>query len=258
MPSSQPQKRPPPPPRTHLDNEDIRCVASPYSPSGISAPVASAEVKEVLLDRLRKEITSKMGGSVCRRRSSGGKPSGKKRRRGDGDASIDGEVGRKGDALSAMGGDDAAANRAGGSDAPMSTAESVVRSRFIVGINQCTRALEGACKRRAQQTAQGAESDASMPSLVLLARDVRPATIIAHISIYAHILGIPTLVLPGKASAELGAAAGIRSVAAAIFLSSPGEEGTPDDEQKEREWRDAHNEVNSFVKYAVSKIPREA
>ena len=129
----------------------------------------------------------------------------------------------------------------------------------MIGINQCTRALESACKQRNQQSDQGAESNAaaSVPSLVLLARDVRPATIVAHISIYAHILGIPTLVLPGKASAELGAAVGIRSVAAAIFLSSPGEEEMPGDEQKKREWRDAHIEVDSFVRYALSKIPRE-
>lgn len=97
------------------------------------------------------------------------------------------------------------------------------------------------------------------PSLILLARDVRPATILAHISLYARLLNIPILILPGKASVELGKVVGIRSVAAAVFLSScEDEEGKmmlDDDKQREREWKEAQSDVDSFVRYVVSKIP---
>eukprot|EP00578_Thalassiosira_sp_NH16_P013783 CAMPEP_0181120296 /NCGR_PEP_ID=MMETSP1071-20121207/24079_1 /TAXON_ID=35127 /ORGANISM="Thalassiosira sp., Strain NH16" /LENGTH=197 /DNA_ID=CAMNT_0023204939 /DNA_START=75 /DNA_END=665 /DNA_ORIENTATION=+ len=181
------------------ENEDIRCVASPYASSsteGITTPVLSAGMKHLILERLEKEIVCKLSsGSICyrRRRVPGKGQSGKKRRR---------ESQSIAEAAKAM-----------------ETAESVVRSRFIVGINQCTRMLESVFKHRNE----GQQQNAGLPLLILLARDVRPASIIAHISIYARLLNIPILILPGKASVELGKAVGIRSVAAAAFLSSPGE-----------------------------------
>ena len=123
------------------------------------------------------------------------------------------------------------------------------------GINQCTRALEKAYKTKSAKSS-------STPLLILLARDVRPATILAHIPTYAKALDIPTLILPGKASTELGKSVGIKSVACAIFLSScsNGEESkvssSEDDAQKkEDEWKEAQADVDSFVKYVISKIP---
>ena len=124
------------------------------------------------------------------------------------------------------------------------------------GINQCTRALEEAYKTKSAKFS-------STPLLILLARDVRPATILAHIPIYAKTLNIPTLILPGKASTELGKAVGIKSVACAVFLSSCSNGGedsktssSDDDAQKkEKEWKEAQADVDSFVKYVISKIP---
>ena len=123
------------------------------------------------------------------------------------------------------------------------------------GISQCTRALEKAYKTKSA-------TSSSTPLLILLARDVRPATILAHIPTYAKALDIPTLILPGKASTELGKAVGIKSVACAVFLSScsNGEESkvssSEDDAQKkEDEWKEAQADVDSFVKYVISKIP---
>ena len=128
-----------------------------------------------------------------------------------------------------------------------------------IGINQCTRALERAYKQQCHKKNDKDSNDSvttALPSLILLSRDVRPATIISHIVVYAKLLNIPTLIMPGRASTEFGKAIGIRSVSVAVFLSSSDKSGEPhDDKQKEKEWKEAHNDVDSFVKYVISKIP---
>ena len=126
-----------------------------------------------------------------------------------------------------------------------------------IGINQCTRILESAFQQQKEQQPQPGSTPTPIPSLILLSRDVRPATIIAHISLYANLLKIPTLILPGKASIELGKAVGVRSVAAAVFLSSCREGvSMSEDKQNGREWKETQNDVDSFVKYVISKIPK--
>ena len=130
---------------------------------------------------------------------------------------------------------------------------------YIIGINQCTRALERAYKQQCQSKKNDMNPTDSittaLPSLILLSRDVRPATIISHIVVYAKLLNTPTLIMPGRASTEFGKAVGIRSASVAVFLSSDNNCGELDDKQKEKEWKEAHNDVDSFVKYVISKIP---
>eukprot|EP00581_Thalassiosira_minuscula_P000029 CAMPEP_0183746810 /NCGR_PEP_ID=MMETSP0737-20130205/66944_1 /TAXON_ID=385413 /ORGANISM="Thalassiosira miniscula, Strain CCMP1093" /LENGTH=160 /DNA_ID=CAMNT_0025982515 /DNA_START=160 /DNA_END=642 /DNA_ORIENTATION=- len=123
--------------RTFLDNEDIRCVTSPYPNSStgiITTPVLSAEMKHVLLERLEKEIVSKLGGSISRVGTSKIATLSGQRRRRD----------RQGGKPSLE--SDAAKTKKNENEekvnVPMDMAEYVVRSRFVVGINQCTRILE--------------------------------------------------------------------------------------------------------------------
>ena len=253
------------------NNEDIRCVHN------IVTPVLSSELKPIILNRLQKEITSKIGGSICHKRRSSSSASkrigGKKRAREYKEASEPSQ--------------EKEAKQVYGINVSTSISESVVRSRLVVGrsiamlymylftkllillnymlyvyigINQCTRALERAYKQQCQSkkndmNPKNSEST-TFPSLILLSRDVRPATILSHIVVYAKLLNIPTLILPGRASLEFGKALGIRSVSVAVFLSSD-KSGEPphDDKQKEKEWKEAHNDVDSFVKYVISKIP---
>ena len=77
----------------------------------------------MLMERLEKEITSKLGGSICRSVSKRNL-SGKKRRRGN-----------KNENPALSGGATKANENVDDEkvDVPMGTAESVVRSRFIVG-----------------------------------------------------------------------------------------------------------------------------
>lgn len=82
---------------------------------------------------------------------------------------------------------------------------------------------------------------------------MRPALILSHIPIYADLLKIPILVLPGKASIEFGDLLGIKSVAAAMFLSPCSKSrktGCTDEES------DVHMYFDSFVNFAISRIPK--
>jgi ribosomal protein L7Ae-like RNA K-turn-binding protein len=89
-----------------------------------------------------------------------------------------------------------------------------------------------------------------VPSLIILAGDVRPATIFSHIPIYAHLLKVPVLIMPGKASEEFGNMLGIKSIAAAMFLSPSSIEKMSDVQL------DAHIDINSFINFAISKIKK--
>ncbi|KAL7522910.1 hypothetical protein ACHAWX_007653 [Stephanocyclus meneghinianus] len=242
--------------RQAVQDEDIRCVSYPYSSSGgngdvIVTPVVSLEVKQVLLDRLKGEIVSKLDGAWCRgQRLADVRRGGKKRKI------------HKCESDHQECGDDNSSQQS--KEVPLSIPEVVVRSRFIVGINQCSRMLEKAFRQKAQTNSTLSSSTSEtcinksqinlVPSLIILARDVRPASIFAHIPIYAHVLpGVRVMILPGNASVEFGNVLGIKSVAAAMFLSpgsKPHNDGFSSDEI------DAHNDIDAFINFAIANIPK--
>jgi hypothetical protein len=142
-------------------------------------------------------------------------------------------------------------------------------SYLCAGTNQCTRILEDAYRRRIERRTMrlpgstepptATTTTAVVPSLILLARDVRPSSVLVHVHAYARLLNVPILILPGgRASAELGKAAGLRSASMAMFLPPPPSCDEVDDgrEEGERERRGANSDVDSFVRYATSKIPK--
>mmetsp|Transcript_494 Transcript_494/g.1495 ORF Transcript_494/g.1495 Transcript_494/m.1495 type:complete len:243 (-) Transcript_494:967-1695(-) len=142
-----------------------------------------------------------------------------------------------------------ASDAVAGTAPPSSSKSSVVRTRLLVGSNACTRALESAAGRR---------RGAPPPSLAVLARDVRPPTAMSHIPALCRDVGTPLLLLPGKASVELGRALGARSAAALIFLPRPkdyGEKKVKEGGGMSKDDRICHRGIDSFVQYAKSKIP---
>jgi ribosomal protein L7Ae-like RNA K-turn-binding protein len=247
------------------------------------AAVISAETKRILLERLSAEITSKKTVAVRRRRrrlrhddnatKDKKNMGGRKRKRvvdeSTGQGSIENE-------------DDWTTGTANATNIVGNVKSSVIKSRFVLGINECTRTLEGTYKILLRQeqhdqqcTPQLPETETKstttaahiVPSLILLARDVRPTDVISHFYMYAKLLNIPLLILPGvRASEELGKAAGIRSVAVALFLPMPNltdngiiasdVDNEENRREEKREWRNAHADVDSFVRYAITKIPK--
>eukprot|EP00804_Cyclotella_cryptica_P015040 CCRYP_000623-RA/>CCRYP_000623-RA protein AED:0.02 eAED:0.02 QI:246/1/1/1/0.5/0.33/3/2623/169 len=144
----------------------------------------------------------------------------------------------------------------------LSIPEGVVRSRFIVGINQCSRMLEKAFRQKsknesllvstASETGINQGQISLVPSLIILARDVRPATIFSHIAIYALLLRVRVVILPGNASVEFGNVFGIKSIAAAMFLSPSSK---PRTDGLSSEELDAHNDIDAFINFVIAKIP---
>ena len=222
-----------------VDNESIDCIASPTGGLPIRTPVLSADDKTILIERLRKEVVEKFEFTLS-----------KKRQR---DTSI--VLGGNADTVNENENDGHKRKKGKRSKPPAAadtsstelTLSDIVKKRLITGTNQCTRALEAASR-----------GTGPLPYLVFLSRDVRPPTILAHIPILCQKMGIPALVLPGRASAELGNALGGRSVAVAVFLpSTAAAAAIPEGQQElcQGDIRECCRCIDSYVKFALSKVP---
>ena len=254
-----------PNPTSLLDCDSIDFIASPCGRTSqpIRTPVLSGDDKDILIDRLKKEVVDKFDFTLSRKVE-------RTQAAADGGA-VTFTMGSGG--IQMMVGDDDTCKSEEDQDnnkcknkkkkkkkkrpkpSPIerepTLADLVVKKRLIVGVNQCTRALEAAASNRTCK-----------PSLVLLSRDVRPPTILAHIPILCRQMDIPAVVLPGRASVELGKAVGGRSVAVAVFLPR-----STDDEEEEKtatsngdgpnasQMQECHRRIDSYVKFALSKVP---
>mmetsp|Transcript_7894 Transcript_7894/g.14872 ORF Transcript_7894/g.14872 Transcript_7894/m.14872 type:complete len:236 (-) Transcript_7894:39-746(-) len=133
------------------------------------------------------------------------------------------------------------------------------KSRIIVGTNSCTRLLEKlySSKSEGKNNESIQESSIIDPSsshiywtvsLCILSRDVRPATILSHIPYLCHLFNIPVLLLPGKASLELGAALGTKKVSIVLFQTK----SQSAMEDPEKKWQ---QQIDSYVDFVKKKIP---
>lgn len=95
------------------------------------------------------------------------------------------------------------------------------KERIVLGTNQCTRILErtmGGSGTTENNDASHTIQKAVLPSLIVLARDVYPPTMLAHVPVLARRYDIPLLLLPGRASVELGKAMGLKRTSVLLFL----------------------------------------
>ena len=194
-------------PLSVLDNESLACVASPSGP--IRTPVVCNVTKEIVLDRLDKEICKPFQFSLSVPRQQR-----QQVLRPDGTMET---IKRPAKRLK--------------TEATTSSANAVLKSRLKIGTNECTRALEKAVAK-----------DGPAPSLVLLARDVHPPTILAHIPYLAKQVGTPILLLPGKASWDLGRTLGTKKVTILLFMPTQDKD-------------DEHSRIDSLVDFIKSKVP---
>ena len=140
-------------------NESIDCIASPLGgPDPIRTPVLSSDDRDILIDRLRKEVVEKFGFTLSRKveRNDGNETQG----------GVEFTMGGGGIQMTTSGGDqddtdDTHEETGRGKERrkkkrrrpdkppPATTlANMVVKPRFVVGVNQCTRALEAAARLR--------------------------------------------------------------------------------------------------------------
>ena len=206
-----------------VQNESLDIVASPIGPIR-SVPVTIID-KDVLLQRLKIEILDKYYVTKDSSSSSETTPQ-----------SID-------------------ANQTNGLK--------ILHQCLLLGTNQCTRALEKAAMR---SDGEGETSTATKndklnlkPALVMLARNTRPPTIVAHIPYLCKQLNIPIVFLPGSASSDLGRLFHTKRASIVLFMTSNNNSSNSKDKVKiiglSKNEKDIFRKINSYVGFAISKIP---
>jgi ribosomal protein L7Ae-like RNA K-turn-binding protein len=123
----------------------------------------------------------------------------------------------------------------------------LIKKYLVAGTNECTRSLEQA---RTSLGVMDENGKRLLPSLVMLARDVRPPTILAHIPHLCLKLDIPIILLPGKASADLGKVFNIKNVSALLFMHHD-ERDIP---HLNKDLKVFSKRINSYIDFAISKI----
>lgn len=125
----------------------------------------------------------------------------------------------------------------------------IVRQCVVVGMNECTRALQKFYDSRGRSSSSG--EDELIPSLLILSRDVRPPTILAHFPFMCKQMNIPIAVLPGKASIDVGSTFNIKVASVILFMKY--------NQEKQSVLISSENEtikaINSFIEFAKKKIP---
>jgi hypothetical protein len=207
-----------------IHNESVELVSSPTGP--VQTLCLSQVDKEIILDRLLKEIVNNFDFTLSSKHHQI-----RKRKRSDDIEKSCGDI------------------------CDQEVLKTVLRSRLRVGVNSCTRALERAFhqNRSANQNAGSADKNHMqldiIPDLVILARDIRPPNMLAHVPYFCSLLKIPVLLLPGRASKDIGKILGGKNASVIMFLKRSGEQ--IDDEVSIR----YHRIIDSFVEFAKSKQP---
>jgi len=203
-------------PKSFLDCPSLSLVVdfpSPTSPQEvISTPVVSETNAAILFERFTKEIVKPFrtipenkGGTLLVMSSSGGLKK---------------------------------VPQAGTAKAKPSTKNDIWSKRVAVGTNQCLRILEHCMNDGCSQD----DPTTTTPQLILLAKDVYPPTMLVHVPAMAKRLNIPLLLLPGKASSDLGQVIGIRKASIILFLA-PSSPPSPDD-----------SKIDSFIEFVRSTM----
>lgn len=182
-------------------------VAQPHKT--ISSHVVSEITKEVFLDRLVKEIVSRFSPSRTPRRLENNQ------KEHEGSQSKEQTGSRR----------------------------SIWSQRVVMGTNQCLRVLESAMKESMESATKKiiVSGNPSIPILCVCARDIYPPTMLVHVPIIVKRLDIPYLLLPGKASEDLGKALGVKKTSILLFMPSLGES-------------EENKAMNSFCDYAVKLL----
>jgi len=219
-------------PRSFLDCQSLtHVVGFPPQNELITTPVASDFVKELFLERFVKEIVKPFQPDKSKKTDEDGKRSTARTTEsntGYYHVMVGGKLVKK-RRISQDGIQSNKSTMQSSSEQNQSVDEKLAQKRriwresIVIGTNQCLRLLENLntehcsendtkskAPNKSATTMTKTISDASLPSqkpsLVVLAKDIYPPTMCCAVPVLAKRLGIPLLLLPGKASLELGRA----------------------------------------------------
>jgi len=218
--------------------DSLELVPSPFGP--IETPIVSSVDKDIIIDRLNKEILKKFRFSFSASTAKLKQNENQSRYYlGSNSAKNDNESQEKGPKCQKIVHDSKKDNL---------TSETLVcKKRIIIGTNQCTRALEAALLKKE-----------TIPSLIIMARDLRPPTILAHVPVMCKVLNVEILLLPGMASYELGQHFGTRTVSIIAFLPDLDVDGGALGGKTEQAQIQKCNKcINSYINFAKSKLNGE-
>ena len=218
-------------PQNMVDNDSLELVASPIGP--IRNYAVTPLDKDIIIERMHKEIVDKFYFTLSPPSTSSRTSKRKRVELPPGDADV---MEKK------------------------LKMQTFAKSSIIVGTNSCTRAFEKLAGVMEQKSASTEEdnttcttSSALLPmkrqiSLCVLARDIRPASTLSHIPYLCKLHNIPIVLLPGKASHELGKTLGGKKVSVLLFTcgSSDNLQGT------EKKWQ---QQIQSYIDFIEAKIP---
>lgn len=208
-------------PQNMIDNDSLELVASPIGP--IRTYAVTHLDKDIILERLKKEIVDKFHFTLSPSTSS--RPS--KRKRVELPPQGDTEIMEK-----------------------KLKMQRFMKDRMIIGTNSCSRAFENSV--RTKEKREKSTESSSKISLCVLSRDVRPASILSHIPYLCQLHNVPILMLPGKASHDLGRTLGGKKVSVLLFMC--GTTGSNDLKGVEKKWQ---QQINSYIDFIKAKIPAD-
>lgn len=207
-----------------IDNDSLEIIATPIGP--IRTFPVSQNDKDIILDRLKKEIIDRFDFTLSPKNSSASKK-------------------QKIIQINDM-----------NKEEQQKKMTAFAKTRIVVGTNSCTRAFEKISRAEISSNQDMAKEDdkkreAMDFSLCILARDVRPASVLSHIPYLCqlHDIDIPIILLGGKASYELGRLLGCKKTSVLLFRKDSCPEIITGAEKK---WE---KQIDSLVEFLKSKIP---
>lgn len=148
------------------------------------------------------------------------------------------------------------------------------KENIVIGTNQCLRLLESlnvddlsennaeSKTQKESATTTKRTPDASLPSqnpsLIVLAKDIYPPTMCCAIPVLAKRLGIPLLLLSGKASLELGKALNVKRTSILVLCCGNDDKNCPSGEKEcqHKYISESRRAIASFISFITDQIPQ--
>jgi ribosomal protein L7Ae-like RNA K-turn-binding protein len=267
-------------PRSFLECQSLtHVVGFPPQNELVTTHVASDLVKELFLDRFVKEIVGPFQPETRAKNSREGKNDGETRSTSESGAGhyhvmVGGKLVKK---RRISNNDNNQPNRTTPTtpcdhnsqptdeiDDRLARKRRIWKENVVIGSNQCLRILEDLNATPSTTTTMDSSNTTGhplvrKPSLIVMAKDMYPPTLCCAVPALAKRLDISLLLLPGKASLELGRALNAKRCSILMFRrgeddADAGADADGDGDRTDRS--NARTAIASFVSYIREQIPR--